>query len=115
MNTNIFYLPMAAVPEQGASSSDPMAMLFSFLPIILVILIFYFLVIRPQNKRQKEQERMIAALKKGDHVVTIGGIHGTVDNVGDNYVILRVDDNTKLKFSKSAVATVTPVGAKSSD
>jgi len=110
-------LPMflLGVPEQGATSSDPMAMLFSFAPIIIVILIFYFLMIRPQSKKQKELERMIAGMKKGDSVVTIGGLHGIVDNVGDNYVIIKADENTKLKFAKSAIATVTPVGGKANE
>ena len=71
-----------------------------------VIAIFYFLIIRPQGKRQKETQKMINELKKFDKVVTIGGIRGIVQTVKDGTVILKVDDNTKIEFSKSAVASV---------
>ncbi|PKL24967.1 MAG: preprotein translocase subunit YajC [Spirochaetae bacterium HGW-Spirochaetae-3] len=71
-----------------------------------VFAIFYFLIIRPQNKKQKEAQKMIAAIKKGDRIVTIGGIHGVVNSVKDKTVIIKVDDSAKLEFSKSAVATV---------
>ena len=69
----------------------------------LIIVVFYFLVIRPQNKKQKEAKKMLEGIRKGDRVVTIGGMHGTVDSVKDDAVVLKVDDNMKLKFSKSAV------------
>lgn len=78
----------------------------TFVPFIFIILIMYFLMIRPQNKKQKELQRMLDALKKGDKVVTIGGIHGTVTNVKDDIVTLRVDDNTKIDFNRSAIASV---------
>lgn len=107
--------PLLGTAEQGASSSDPMQMIMSFAPIVLIIVIFYFLMIRPQNKKQKEMERMIREMQKGDNVVTIGGLHGSVDSIGDTFVIIKADENTKLKFSKSAIATVTPVGGKSNE
>jgi len=72
----------------------------------LVIVIFYFLIIRPQNKRQKETKNMLATLKKGDKVATIGGIRGVVQSVKEQTVIIKVDDNTKIEFTKSAVASV---------
>lgn len=72
----------------------------------LVILIFYFLIIRPQNKRQKETKNMLANIKKGDKVVTIGGIRGVIQAVKEQTVVLKVDDNTKIEFTKSAVASV---------
>jgi preprotein translocase subunit YajC len=90
---------MQAAPAGGS-------MVTTFLTFGLVILIFYFLIIRPQNKKKKETQRMLGALKKGDKVVSIGGIRGTVKSVKDQAVILKVDDNTKLEFSKSAIATV---------
>jgi len=74
--------------------------------VVLMIAIFYFFLIRPQNKKQKEMEKMLAALKKGDKVVTIGGIHGVVSSTKEKTVILKVDDNTKLEFSRSAIASV---------
>jgi len=72
----------------------------------LVFAIFYFLIIRPQNKRQKETKSMLASLKKGDRVVTIGGIRGTIFSLKDDTVVLKVDDNTKIQFSRSAVSSV---------
>ncbi|MCR5046972.1 MAG: preprotein translocase subunit YajC [Treponema sp.] len=74
--------------------------------VVLMIGIFYFFLIRPQNKKQKEMEKMLSALKKGDKVVTIGGIHGVVSSTKEKTVILKVDDNTKLEFSRSAIASV---------
>lgn len=73
----------------------------------LVILIFYFLIIRPQSKRQKDTKRMIADLKKGDKVVTVGGIRGVVQSVRDDTVVIKVAEGLKLEFSKSAVSSVT--------
>ncbi len=73
---------------------------------VLMIAIFYFFLIRPQSKRQKETEKMLAALKKGDKVVTIGGIHGTITSVKENTVVLKVDDNAKIEFNRTAVASL---------
>ncbi|MGA2548459.1 MAG: preprotein translocase subunit YajC [Rectinemataceae bacterium] len=72
----------------------------------LVFVIFYFLIIRPQNKKQKEAKRMIEAVKKGDKVITSGGVHATVYTVKEKTVILKVDENTKMEFSKAAIASV---------
>jgi preprotein translocase subunit YajC len=79
------------------------------LPFILIIAIFYFLIIRPQNKKQKETQKMLSALKKGDKVVTIGGIHGTISSVKESTVIVKVDDNYKIEFSRSAISSVVSV------
>ncbi len=76
----------------------------------LVFVIFYFLIIRPQNKKQKETRKMIEAVKKGDKVITAGGVHATVYTVKEKTVILKVDENTKMEFSKSAIASVEPKG-----
>jgi preprotein translocase subunit YajC len=78
----------------------------TFVTFGLVFVIFYFLIIRPQNKKQKEARQMLSALKKGDRVATIGGIRGIVHSVKDDSVVIKVDDNTKIEFSKSAVATI---------
>ncbi len=94
--------------EVGAGGSGQMVT--TFVTFGLVILIFYFLIIRPQNKKQKEAKKMIAALKKGDKVVSIGGIHGTVVSVKENATVVKVDDNTKLEFSKSAISSVVSEG-----
>lgn len=71
-----------------------------------IILIFYFLIIRPQKKREKETKDMLNALKKGDKVVSIGGIHGTVITVKDTTVVVKVDDNARIEFTKSAISQV---------
>lgn len=91
----------------NASSASSMAgMLSTFLPMIAIFAIFYFFLIRPQNKKQKETEKMIAALKKGDKVVTIGGIHGVISSTKEKTVVVKVDDNTKIEFNRTAIATV---------
>ena len=78
----------------------------SLLPLIMIFFIFYFMIIKPQKSRQKEQENMLKNLKKSDNVVTNGGIHGTIMDIKDNAVVLKVDDNTKILVEKSAIAVV---------
>src|SRR5574344_1174350 len=90
----------------AATPASSQSLLMTVLPFVLIIVIFYFFLIRPQNKKQKETEKMIAALKKGDKVVTIGGIHGVVSSTKEKTVIVKVDDNAKLEFSRSAIAAV---------
>jgi preprotein translocase subunit YajC len=104
MKSFVLSLLMAA-PEGGSGSSGGAAFL-QFVPFIAIIAIFYFLIIRPQNKKQKDTQRMLDALKKGDRVVTIGGIHGVIQTVRDHSVILKVDDNVKLEFNRSAISNV---------
>lgn len=72
----------------------------------LFFLIFYFLLIMPQQKKQKEHKKMIENLQKGDNVVTVGGMHGTVIGIKDDVVTLKVAENVKLDFSKTAISTV---------
>ena len=94
----------AATSDTAASTGG--SMWTTFITFGVIILIFYFLIIRPQRKRDKEAKAMLEAIKKGDKVVTIGGIRGTVAVVKDSTVILKVDDNTRIEFSKSAVSQV---------
>lgn len=84
----------------------------SFLPLIIMVAIFYFLLIRPQQKRTKTRNAMLAALKKGDKVVTIGGMHGTVTDLTDDQVTLRVAHNTNITFDRGAVNSVTAASAE---
>ena len=92
----------AAEAAEGAPQVNP---LFQFMPIILMFVIFYFLLIRPQQKKQKELKTLIAALKKGDKVVTSGGILGTVSSIQEDYVVLTVGDSDhKIEILKSAIA-----------
>jgi len=81
--------------------------LMAYLPFILILAIMYFLMIRPQAKRQKEKQRMLEALKKGDRVVTIGGIHGTVSGLkgkDKKIVNLKVSNNTNISLNRSAIS-----------
>ena len=103
-------LPMLLGATEAGSAGGSGQMVTTFVTFGLVILIFYFLIIRPQNKKQKEAKRMIAALKKGDKVVSIGGVHGTVVSVKEQSTVVKVDDNTKLEFSKSAISSVVSEG-----
>ena len=80
--------------------------LIQWLPIVVIIVAFYFILIRPQQKRQKDRNAMLKALGSGDKVVTIGGIHGTVTDMDDQTVTLRVSDNTRIVFDRSAVNAV---------
>jgi preprotein translocase subunit YajC len=109
---------MLGMPEAGAGGASGgggtqlITMLVTF---GLIIVVFYFLVIRPQNKKQKDAKKMLHSITKGDRVVTIGGLHGSVEAVKDDTVVLKVDDNVKLKFSKSAVASVLERKGESGD
>ena len=75
----------------------------SLLPMVMVFFIFYFIVIAPHKKQQKETQKMVEALQKNDKVITVGGLHGTVVSVQDKTVVLRVDDNARIKVDKNAI------------
>ena len=92
---------------QGAGGADS---LMSFLPIILLFVILYFLMIRPQMKRAKEQKAMIEALQKGDEVVTAGGMVGRITKLGEQYVTLEIASNTEIVVQRSAVQVPLPKG-----
>ena len=107
MNDFVFSLLMGAPGGgQGGSAGG----LVSFLPFVAIFAIFYFLIIRPQSKKRKETERMLSDLRKGDRVVTIGGVHGVIQSVREKSVIIKVDENCKIEFSRSAVASVDATG-----
>ncbi|MGO9411417.1 MAG: preprotein translocase subunit YajC [Spirochaetia bacterium] len=89
--------------SSGGGGTQLVTMLVTF---GLIIVVFYFLVIRPQNRKQKDAKRMLESVRKGDRVVTVGGMHGFVESVKDDAVVLKVDDNVKLKFNKSAISQV---------
>ncbi len=80
--------------------------LLNLMPVILIFIVFYFLLIRPQKKTQDEHKKMVAGLKKNDEVITAGGIHGTIMNVKENTITLKVDDNVKIEVQKSSVMTM---------
>ena len=95
----------AAAPAAGQPD-----MLQGLLPFILILPLFYFLLIRPQTKRAKEQKQMIASLAKGDEVVTSGGLLGRITEVGENFVAVEIADGVQVKVQKSAVAGLMPKG-----
>lgn len=95
---------------QTPAAADPMGGMASFLPIILMFVVLYFLMLRPQMKRQKEHKAMMEALAKGDEVITAGGLLGRVTKVADPYVTLEIANGTEVTVQKVAVATLLPKG-----
>ena len=80
--------------------------MLSILPFVLILVIMYYVMLRPQMRRQKEQTRLVASLKTGDRIVTASGIHGLISNVKDTTVIVKVADNVKIEMDKTAVTNV---------
>jgi preprotein translocase subunit YajC len=100
--TNFLLFLAQAAPGQPTPPNP----LMNFVPLIFIFIIFYFLLIRPQLKKQKEHQKLINSLKTGDKVVTTAGIHGLITNVKDTTVTIKVADNVKIEFDKSAVVAV---------
>ncbi|GAB6183763.1 preprotein translocase subunit YajC [Thermodesulfovibrio hydrogeniphilus] len=110
---NFFYLisdayAMGPAPQGGQQGDPIMSLIASLLPLILIVVVFYFLLIRPQQKRAKEHRQMLENLKRGDKVITIGGIYGVVESVNPNTVVLKIAENVKVKFSKQSIAALRP-------
>jgi preprotein translocase subunit YajC len=101
-----FVLAMAQPPSNGQQGGGSQSMISMLVLIGAMILVMYFLMIRPQQKRQKEHQKMLDGIKKGDKVITAAGIHGTVTDIDGATYTLQVSDNTKITFDKSAVASV---------
>lgn len=89
-----------------AQDSGTVSGISGFLPIILIIGIFYFLIYRPMRKRQKGLEQMVAGLKNGDKVITSGGVYGTVAGIKDHTIMLKIADQVKIEVAKSAVSAM---------
>ncbi len=102
-----FFISDAMAQGAPAGQGDPF---MSFLPLIILFVIFYFLLIRPQQKKAKEHKLMVEALSKGDEIVTQGGILGKVTDVTDNYLTCEIANNVEVKVQSHAVATVLPKG-----
>lgn len=100
---------LAEAPATGAASgADPF---ISLLPLLLFAVVFYFLLIRPQSKRQKDHKRMVEALAKGDEVVTMGGIAGRIIDMGDNFIMIEIAEGVQIKVRRAAVESVMPKGS----
>lgn len=95
-----------AQAEGGQPSPIP-----SLVMLVVIFALFYFMFIRPQQKRAKEHRNMVAELKKGDEVISNGGVAGTITAIGENFVSLEVADNVEIKIQKQAVATLLPKGS----
>lgn len=103
MQMSNYLILIAQAATEGAPAPNP---LMSFLPLIFIFVIFYFLLIRPQQKKQKEHANLVASLKSGDRVITTAGIHGLITNVKENTVSLKVADNVKIEMDRAAIVTV---------
>jgi len=99
------FILLMGTPAGGSGQSNSM---LTLLPIILIFAIMYFLIFRPQARKQKQQRMMVESLQKGDHIVTVGGIYGTIVGLKekDNTIIVKVSENTKIELSRSSVAKV---------
>ena len=103
----MFVTPAFAQAAPGGAASA----FTSFVPLILIFAIMYFLLIRPQQKKQKEHQQLVASVKTGDKVITAGGIHGIVANVKETTFLVKVADNVKIEFDRSAITSVTKAEA----
>ena len=104
MEAKLFTLVSQAYAQTASAGNSATSSWMSFIPIILMIVIFYFLLIRPSQKKEKERKKMIDAIQKGDKVLTIGGMYGTVVNIKDgNTIVLKIGDSTKVEIVKSAI------------
>ena len=101
---------MIISPAFAQSSGGADGGMLGFLPIILMFVLLYFLMIRPQMKRAKEQKSMIEALQKGDEVITAGGVLGRITKLGDAYVTVEIAPNTEISVQRAAVQTLLPKG-----
>ena len=101
----INYLLSAVATADAPTGAQPSPFL-QFLPLVFLFGVFYFLIIRPQQKKQKEHAEMLKNLDKNDEVITSGGVHATVVSVGEKTLILRIADNVKIEIEKSSIQTV---------
>jgi preprotein translocase subunit YajC len=102
----VFFISSAYAQAAGGTEQQ----IIGFLPIILMFVVLYFLMIRPQMKRQKEHRQMVSALAKGDEVVTNGGIAGRVEEVGEAFLTVEIAPNVKVRVQKGSISQVLPKG-----
>ncbi|MDR7332607.1 preprotein translocase subunit YajC [Roseateles asaccharophilus] len=100
-----------AYAQATTAAASPESGLLGMLPLVLMFVVLYFVMIRPQMKRQKEHKAMIEAVAKGDEVVTAGGIVGKISKLGDNFIHLEVSTGVELQIQRSAITQVLPKGS----
>lgn len=98
-------------PAYAQSAAQQPNALMQFAPLVVLVILFYFMLIRPQMKRSKEQREMLSSLAKGDEALTSGGLAGRISVIGENYITLEIADNVAVKVQKSAVVSVLPKGS----
>ena len=105
MHNTILSLLLFAPPVAGQAAPNP---LIQIVPLVLIFVVFYFFMIRPQQKKQKDREKVLDSLKRGDKIVTIGGVHGTVAGIDTEKktVLVQVSDSTKITFDRTAIANI---------
>jgi preprotein translocase subunit YajC len=101
---------MAEAAPAAAGTAQQPGMLEALFPFIILFVVFYFLLIRPQQKRAKEHKKMVETLSKGDEVITQGGIYGKITAVGEDAVTVEVADNVEMKLQRAAISGVLPKG-----
>jgi len=104
---NMSHLLAMAQPQGGSPEGSLVSTLIMF---ALIIGIFYFMILRPQQKRAKDRQKMLEAVKKGDKVITASGVHGTVAGMDEKTVLLQVADNVKIKYERSAIGSIVREG-----
>jgi len=109
-NDVLIDLVITSAHAQSAPAAPFGSDLMAFLPMVAIFVVFYFLLIRPQQKKAKEANAMLDALQKGDEVVTAGGILGRISKIGDQYVTVEVADKTELTVQRGAIAQLLPKG-----
>jgi len=97
---------MGPAPQGAGQAGGLQAMIMNLAPLVLIFVIFYFLLIRPQQKKAKEVRKMLDELKKGDKVITAGGLYGVIENVETNTVIVKIAENVKVKVNRNSISTV---------
>jgi len=97
----------AAAQAAGAAPSNP---LFSLLPLVILFVVFWFLLLRPQMKRAKEHRELLSKLQKGDEVITSGGMAGRIEDLGDSFITVEIADKVSVKVQRGAITAVLPKG-----
>lgn len=106
MNFGEIFIATAEAQQTATNAKGPAGMAGLLMPMLLVFAIFYFLMIRPQQKQQKQHRELLGNLKKGDDVISAAGIHGKIAGIADNVVTLEIAENVRIKLEKSQVASV---------